>query len=73
MKPFETVELTHNSCVSSRANLWDAKESIDSILNFEMYQKLKPEKILELVLDNCLIIVYELKNKRKEVFYIEND
>jgi len=69
MEPFE-VELTHNGyLISLHENISEAKAFIDEIL--KPYRRLNPKKVFELGQDKNLVIIYELKDKRKEMFYIE--
>jgi len=72
MKRFETVTLFHNGyIVGLHENVSEAIEHINIILKSR--RKLRPKKILELTLVNKTTMIYELKNKRKELFYIESD
>jgi len=69
MEPFE-VELTHNGyLISHHENISEAIAFIDEIL--KPYRRLKPKKVFELGYGNKLVIIYELKNMRKEMFYIQ--
>jgi len=72
MEPSKVTKLFHNGyLVTIHENISKAVEHIDIILS--ILSKNKSKKVLELAFDNKLFLIYELKNKRKELFCIEND
>jgi hypothetical protein len=71
MKSVKEVSLMHNGyLVTFHEDVAEAIEHFDIIL--QSRQKQKPKKVFELMQDNIILIMYQHKNKRIEMFCIES-